>query len=1483
MLVLVFSCNTLISPVYGQNLAQMVLGAFDPVYYPLVIKGVGFDYHNPFHFDFILDTGSTKLKDQEAIKQQSKELIEYFLLGLTIPEKDLWVNLSMYEQDRIIPDSIDQTVLGKAFLNQDYSLKKLTSTLTMPESKEGQQFWKEVYKKIYDLYGTTVVPVDILNKVWIVPGDAEVIEYRDKAFITKSSLKVMLEEDYLALKQTTEDRGQTTEGTKDEGASASLGRKTISPEQREEINKLSVEVMKKEILPLIEKQINTSKDFASLRQLYNSLILATYFKNKLKQSIHYAYINQNKTAPLQLTDTQIKDKIYQQYIDLYKKGVYDYIKKEYDPYEQKTLKRRYVSGGLGFTGLAEKVSSSAVENPMEAVSAIEKGERGKTIKLAISLLVAGSMLLQPSATILPEYQFGNKQEMASQNETLSGRVITKEEIENQINAHKDFFPPEMARDIAYTMAKDPVKKDEILQILFKNVKGKDFLESQISIKALIEIRRFLSEKEGATTMFIMNTLYIVLKDSLDDVGDRVAAYTNKVEMILAFVDVFKKDLPQMNLSEEAIINDTFNMLLQRLVDVSLSTCARYMENVSVVYALKQLLRKNPGLEENIKRFLVKEGGFLTHPSPMARVNAVMLVREILPLKQALIILTGEGMGINDPDSHVRSQVVLRLGEYGGDIPTGDKNRIKQIIEDSYRDDSAPEVRLATVYQIGTYRSGTERIRLLLKENRGIYDASPEVRNTALQSALHTLRDESIDDKVLELETVEKLFELTQQDTFSHRFKILAAQYLSKFLIRNPGKASQEKIRALLEFVGDAEVRNNITSVIEGKPDIFKNILGGIEERFQDTHLLTPTEFNILIYSLQSSGRIYPSSLKARAKTLLLSIFGKTSGVSQEEKLRYYKMAYDYAISISDRNWRSMHLFSLASVVNSLSPDEKALLARHFPDSTEQLNKLTSEKQTPPYEWIFNKKFNPEQNLNIRLYAPLVPQLWHSTLISGGYAFKEENGLSVYTNQINGKKITILLDSTGDPKDYKGEIFKYIEDQETHIIAYDGHSGMGTTFAFALEQAPQNDLLQAGNKVIAILSCNSVQGYFSQVKQRYPYTQFVGTKKSSGKSTGPRILVEVIKGLAEEQNWETIKSNVEQALSGSDESLSFPNELVDQMKYFGVEYGRGNQADTSNIIFVPVAKISLSDNDSLEIEQGYVDIAQIQSDKPARVVSQVETAFSYNDFLKDIKIEPGIFRVSSTDEENLVFVSAATNTESGKGYKISLNVGYRNKSQAALNMMALHELNMHFSKLKKGEITTVDKIRGLQLVAEFAKYYHKEDLFQRFLQKYGYPNIPVEDVVKTLDMYSQEERTGALPKLFQYFNENAPAEQSILKKEGLLSFLTPERWMFEDESGDKTFRLAGVDYVIPGNVSSSVEGTEENRASSAMEAPTETGGIDLSTVWENLKIKQEMEQMDCYYTQIEPYLPLLGDIRTFAGYGFQIDGIQRTSIKQFLFQ
>jgi len=48
-----------------------------------------------------------------------------------------------------------------------------------PEGETGKKFWDKVYSQAYEKTGTTNIPVDSFNKIWIAPNKVGVYQNND--------------------------------------------------------------------------------------------------------------------------------------------------------------------------------------------------------------------------------------------------------------------------------------------------------------------------------------------------------------------------------------------------------------------------------------------------------------------------------------------------------------------------------------------------------------------------------------------------------------------------------------------------------------------------------------------------------------------------------------------------------------------------------------------------------------------------------------------------------------------------------------------------------------------------------------------------------------------------------------------------------------------------------------------------------------------------------------------------------------------------------------------------------------------------------------------------------------------------------------------------------------------------------------------------------------------------------------------------------
>lgn len=193
------------------------------------------------------------------------------------------MNLSAYESNRMIPDVLSETELGRDLLETDCLLKRFTASLLHPENEIGQKYWGAVFDK----FGTMKTSINTFQKVWIVPEKATVFEVdpnnpseefshlaKDKnkfyAYVIENELDVLCEEDYLAFSENMAEQ----EIVSDQGNSYST----------KDINEFCTRLFKEIILPVLKKELNAGKTFAIARQCYSAMILGTWCKRNFKDN-----------------------------------------------------------------------------------------------------------------------------------------------------------------------------------------------------------------------------------------------------------------------------------------------------------------------------------------------------------------------------------------------------------------------------------------------------------------------------------------------------------------------------------------------------------------------------------------------------------------------------------------------------------------------------------------------------------------------------------------------------------------------------------------------------------------------------------------------------------------------------------------------------------------------------------------------------------------------------------------------------------------------------------------------------------------------------------------------------------------------------------------------------------------------------------------------------------------------------------------------
>lgn len=316
---------------------------------PAYLNGlVGADKFRPMHmrwlsydsltnsFDLAVEQGDDAGIKEADIKKSTTKIMEYFQIGLRLPDSMFWVNLRPDAPDQIIDPYLGRTDLGKVMLEADLQLKKDLARFTSPDTKSGKEYWNKLYARAEQVFGPSDITIPTVTRPWIVPNEIIIKEYKDGAYVYKATMKVMLEQDYL----------------KD-----APGYSFDDPRVKE-INEYSSELVRQLIIPQLTREVNSSKRYSGLRQAFYSLVLSQWFKQRYATRVQAeAGTGQAAAALLQSIDSRdlsgltsvtawSKESYFSQYVRSFQKGEYNKQETVNGPHGMTV--RQYFSGGILF-------------------------------------------------------------------------------------------------------------------------------------------------------------------------------------------------------------------------------------------------------------------------------------------------------------------------------------------------------------------------------------------------------------------------------------------------------------------------------------------------------------------------------------------------------------------------------------------------------------------------------------------------------------------------------------------------------------------------------------------------------------------------------------------------------------------------------------------------------------------------------------------------------------------------------------------------------------------------------------------------------------------------------------------------------------------------------------------------------------------------------------------------------------------------------
>ncbi|MCB4756477.1 MAG: hypothetical protein LHV69_05515 [Elusimicrobia bacterium] len=711
------------------------------------------------------------------------------------------------------------------------------------------------------------------------------------------------------------------------------------------------------------------------------------------------------------------------------------------------------------------------------------------------------------------------------------------------------------------------------------------------------------------------------------------------------------------------------------------------------------------------------------------------------------------VGLNDPDERVQGMAFMVLFEL-------DRGEVaKQIFEHGlglihqnvYIRQSAAQI----VADVGLKGAPDSALSYIFGKGVGFNDPDQGVR-LSIVKAFGSASGR------IELRCIE---ELTRQGAGIYDRDQQLADYsvevLSALLQEHPEKITPAILKHMCHFGMQYNLKNLIEK-IQGTEVVRKLISDALTGLSSQKDLIPPKDVNLVLFA---------TTLKS---------------YSAAEKSEFILRLYLYAQRARRKELLVFRSLAVMSAIVLLSDGEKADLDRRYPDIRKSLAPLFSSAKLP-YDSLYGGK--KKNHLTIRAYAPLEPE----SLIG---VFKKKLGLQtidikeiepekyMLQGTCNDKSVTVHVDTSGDPKDYKKRFLEKLD--ETDIIIYWGHAGMGASLAFGLDNAPETDLLMLGTKLIICMCCSSAQNYAGEIAKRLPGSHGVFSTMPSHNPSDAWALEAIIDGITKEKDWATIEKGVKQSVARDPNPVDylFPHDIDRRLKYVNFNPLSDGQGG-GDIIYLPTTDtVLLQDQDSFELIPGRVEVDRIVSNKVREVVQKVAYFFNWNDVLKGpgIQIEPGEFELPTGDETNVAFVKDMPGENGARKFRANINASYRHSSKAVLVMMILYELNNHISRErnKNGQLTPYDTLRGLQMVAEFAKTHNKEALYEPFLAKVAKvgldPNtVPLSLLLQTLNTHSLDDRREALQMLLRNLGIPKKHEKQDLKAQGLLSEVAFQHW------------------------------------------------------------------------------------------------------------
>jgi len=141
-------------------------------------------------------------------------------------------------------------------------------------------------------------------------------------------------------------------------------------------------------------------------------------------------------------------------------------------------------------------------------------------------------------------------------------------------------------------------------------------------------------------------------------------------------------------------------------------------------------------------------------------------------------------------------------------------------------------------------------------------------------------------------------------------------------------------------------------------------------------------------------------------------------------------------------------------------------------------------------------------------------------------------------------------------------FRKMDDENTHVVAYSGHSGWGKNIPGELARAPD----QAGPKKLMLIHQCCGQGIINKIRDKYPDTDLVTTRYSSIEPEDFFAFKTMLNGIANRKTYDQIHTEIANGSYGQNSNNNYitPSDELTRMK--SLDHDKDGQADLLDRLF-----------------------------------------------------------------------------------------------------------------------------------------------------------------------------------------------------------------------------------------------------------------------------------------------------------------------------